>query len=96
MRRIVGFLAGLVGAGVALVLALYLYQAGLDDADKIASVVGAFVAIASLAVSVASFGGLQSPTKRTSTITANQTVSAGETISAPVVNMPSIGERNGE
>lgn len=46
------WVGGVVFAGVAVTMGVYFGRVGLEDADRTASVIGAFVALVSLAVAV--------------------------------------------
>ncbi len=59
-RRVVGWGGGVIALATMLVLALYLASAGLDKADKLASVLGLFVGLAGLAAAIYSLVGNRS------------------------------------
>ncbi|MYW06652.1 hypothetical protein [Streptomyces sp. SID3343] len=83
--------AGGVVAGAAPVgLAVYLAVVGLEQADKWASVVGLFVALAGLAVSVAGFRR-ERPSSGGQSIGNSTTGGSVVQVSAPAPRAPSTG-----
>lgn len=59
-RRVVGWVGGIIATATTLVLVLYLASAGLDKADKLASVLGLFIGLAGLAAAIYSLAGNRS------------------------------------
>ncbi|MFF2554895.1 hypothetical protein ACFVUS_28095 [Nocardia sp. NPDC058058] len=54
-RRMVGVVAGLIGVAILVGLGIYLARIGLDDADKVASVIGAFCGLISVGIALVAF-----------------------------------------
>lgn len=60
-RRVLIWLGTITGAGTLLGLAVYLSAVGLDSADKVASVIGLFVALIGLVLSAAALWAGRAP-----------------------------------